>query len=244
MHRFGLWSWQDIHFSVDGSLRNTVRRLVREAEAGATQRELQERLRIRVYNTLLDLLRKGEIDRDRLARVYVYLHTDRRVRASQFERRQEILTSIAESREAEASDEVVIQVLLTLIRYPGLEPGEVVRRLRGHSPPVTMQQAEAVFTRYELGEKGDPRRTEVLPTQRRAGGLVCPGDSAGNRDDRTRDSTERSRPSSFRKEHTMALLRKVFVWGGGGGEKPQNGSCHNSYSVRRLCLLQRAVPGV
>jgi len=156
--RFGLWSWQDIHFSVDGSLRNTVRRLVREAEAGATQRELQERLRVRVYNTLLDLLRKGEIDRDRLARVYVYLHTDRGVRASQLQRREEMLRSIAESREAETSDEVIIQVLLTLIRYPGLGPGEVVRRLRGHSPPVTTQQAEAVFTRYELGEKGGPSR--------------------------------------------------------------------------------------
>ncbi len=152
--RFGLWSWQDIHFSVDGSLRNTVRRLVGEAEAGATQRELQERLRVRVYNTLLDLLRKGEIDRDRLARVYVYLHTDGDVRASQLERRQEMLTSSAETREAAASDEVVIQVLLTLIRCPGLGPGELVRRLRGHSPPVTSQQAEAVFTRYALGEKG------------------------------------------------------------------------------------------
>ena len=26
--RFGLWSWNDIHFSVDGSLGKTVRRLV------------------------------------------------------------------------------------------------------------------------------------------------------------------------------------------------------------------------
>ena len=152
--RFGLWSWQDIHFSIDGSLKSTVQRMVCEAEAGATQRELQERLRVRAYNTLLDLMRKGEIARDRLARVYIYLHTDGSVRASQLERRQEILTSIAESREAEASDEVVIQVLLTLIRFPGLGPGDVVRRLRGHSPPVTRQQAEAVFARYELGEKG------------------------------------------------------------------------------------------
>jgi len=152
--RFGLWSWQNIHFSIDGSLKSTVQRMVCEAEAGATQRELQERLRVRVYNTLLDLLRKGEIDRDRLVRVYVYLHTDRGVRTSQLERRQEIQRSIAESREAEASDEVVIQVLLTLIRFPGVGPSEVVRRLRGHSPPVTMQQAEAIFTRYELGEKG------------------------------------------------------------------------------------------
>ena len=52
--RFGLWSRGDVHLSIDGSLRATVRRLVHEAEAGATHRELQERLRIRVRTTLLD----------------------------------------------------------------------------------------------------------------------------------------------------------------------------------------------
>lgn len=48
--RFGLWSWNNIHFSVDGSLGKTVRRVVYEMEAGATHRELQERLRVRVHN--------------------------------------------------------------------------------------------------------------------------------------------------------------------------------------------------
>jgi hypothetical protein len=154
--RSGLWSWQDIHFSVDGSLRNTVRRLVHEAEAGASHRELQERLRVRAYNTLLDLLHKGEIDREQLAEVYIYLHTNAGVRTSQLQRRQELLARIAESQEAEASEEVIIQVLLTVIRHPGSGPGDVVRRLRGHSPPVTMQQVQTVFTRYELGGKGGP----------------------------------------------------------------------------------------
>ena len=152
--RFGLWSWQDIHFSIDGSLKNTVRRLVQEAEAGATQRELQERLRVRAYNTLLDLLRKGEIDRERLARIYLYLHPDGRVRAAQLGRRRELLARDAESHGAEVTDAVIIQVLLTLIRSPGLGPAEVARRLRGHSPPVKRPEVKAIFTRYALGEKG------------------------------------------------------------------------------------------
>jgi hypothetical protein len=45
----------DVHFSVDGSLAQTVRRLVYEMEAGATHRELQERLRVRVHTTLMTL---------------------------------------------------------------------------------------------------------------------------------------------------------------------------------------------
>jgi len=152
--RFGLWSWEDIHFSVDGSLKQTVRRLVHEAVAGATQHELQERLRVRVYNTLLDLLHQGEIDRDRLARVYFYLHPDPRVGAAQREQRCARLARDAEDQGAELSDAVVIQVLLTLIRHPGLVPEEIARRLRGHSPPVSRAQVETIFARYALGEKG------------------------------------------------------------------------------------------
>ena len=71
----GLWTWRDVHFSRDGSLRKTVCRLVRERPPGATQRELQERLKVRVHNTLLDLLRHGEVARERLLEVYVYTST-------------------------------------------------------------------------------------------------------------------------------------------------------------------------
>jgi len=153
--RFGWWSWQGIHFSVDGSLKNTVRRMVHEAQAGATQRELQERLRVRVHNTLLDLLRKGQIDRERLAKLYIYLNTDVQVRATQLERRQALLVRSAEERQdREVRDAPVIQVLLTVIRHPGLGAAEVSRRLRGHAPPVTRTQVEAVFTRHALGERG------------------------------------------------------------------------------------------
>lgn len=155
--RFGLWTWRDVHFSVDGSLRMTVRRLVHEAESGATQRELQDRLAVRVHNTLLDLLRNGEVDRERLAEVFVYLHVDPAVRKEQLRRRQEWITvQQTAAADREVSDAVVIQVLLTLIRHPGSQPADVVRHLHGLAPPITFPQVQAVFTRYDLGEKGGP----------------------------------------------------------------------------------------
>jgi hypothetical protein len=153
--RFGLWSRGDVHFSVDGSLRATVRRLVHEAEAGATHRELQERLRVRVRTTLLDLLGKGEVDRERLAEVYVYLHADAAVRQQQLrQRREQIAAEQAAVADSEVSDAAVIQILLTLVRQPGAQPANVVRRLQGGAPPISLSQVQAVFTRYELGEKG------------------------------------------------------------------------------------------
>ena len=156
--RLGLWSVGDVHFSVDGSLAKTVRRLVYEMEAGATHRELQERLRVRVHNTLLTLLRRGEIERERLAQLYVYLHRDADIREVQMQRRGALLDVGKTVRiETPVPDEIVIQVLLTLLHHPGAKAAQVVRYLRGHSPPVSMEQVGAVFARYDLesiGKKG------------------------------------------------------------------------------------------
>ena len=146
-----------MHFSVDGSLRATVRRLVHEAEAGVTHRELQNRLQVRVRTTLLDLLSKGEIDRERMAEVFVYLHVEPAVRQAQIQRRQEsIAAHEAVAADREVNDSVVIQVLLSLIRHPGAQPADVVRYLYGLAPPISLSQVCAVFTRYQLGEKGGP----------------------------------------------------------------------------------------
>ena len=149
--RFGLWSCNNIHFSVDGSLGKTVRRLVYEMAAGATHRELQERLRVRVHNTLLTLLRQGEVDRERVTQVYVYLHPDPVIRRDQIERRQALIDAAeTASIELEVDDRIIIEVLLVLLRHPGSKAAEVVRYLRGHSPPITLAQIRIIFARYEL----------------------------------------------------------------------------------------------
>jgi hypothetical protein len=85
--------------------------------------------------------------------VYVYLHPEQEVRASQLERRRDRV-SAAKEEEVEISDHVVIQVLLVLIHHPGSGPADVARRLRGRSPPIPVDQVRVVFTRYALGERG------------------------------------------------------------------------------------------
>jgi hypothetical protein len=157
--RFGLCSIKGIHFSVDGSLKDTVRRLVHEALAGATHRELQLQLQLRVQNTLLELWRKAEICRESPAGFYVYLHTDDAVRKAQLAKRQALLVS--QQAQAEITDAIVIEVLLTLIRYPQAKFAGVVRRLQGHSPPITAEHVGIILDRYDLeqlGEKGGRKK--------------------------------------------------------------------------------------
>jgi hypothetical protein len=156
--RFGLWSLGDIHFSADGTLRSTVRRLVEQAEAGATHQELQSTVRVRVHNTLLELVRSHEVERERLHQLYVYFHGEPSVGAVQRQRRDELIRRAQSvAIDTQISDELIIEVLLVLLRHPGADRAQVVRHLRGHSPPISIEHVDLVFTRYDLdglGEKG------------------------------------------------------------------------------------------
>ena len=161
--RHGLWSWGTVHFSVDGSLRDTVRRVVRESEAGSTHRELEQLLRVRVHNTLLNLWQKGELHREQLVELFVYLHVESGARRAQLARRREQIESgkaVAAVEDLQVDPSVVIEILLVLIRHPGSKAADVVRYLHRHLPPIGFEQVRAVFGRYgldDLGEKGGPR---------------------------------------------------------------------------------------
>ena len=89
---------------------------------------------------------------------YVSLHPDAAIGKAQLQRREALLSAGETARiEAAVPNEIVIQVLLTLVHHPGAKAAQVVRYLRGHSPPVSMQQVETVFARYDLeslGKKG------------------------------------------------------------------------------------------
>ncbi len=154
--RFGLFSCGAILFSRDNTLGETIRRLVWESEAGWTQRELQDVLRVRVQVVLLHTFHQGKVDREKVHGFYVYLHPEAAVRAAQLDRRQERASFVvpATEGEPEIGDAVIIQVLLTLLHHPGAKAADVVRYLRGHSPPITMAEVRVVFARYELDEIG------------------------------------------------------------------------------------------
>lgn len=153
---FGLYSHGDIHFSVDGSLYETVRRLVWESEAGATQREIQDRLCARVHKTLLDLHRQQQVGRTPMPKVFLYHHIDGAIADKQRRQRQGRLDAACRTAGSDVSDTDVIRILLVLLHYPGSRPMDVVRHLRGHAPPIQRDHVETVYSRYHLGEKGGP----------------------------------------------------------------------------------------
>ena len=118
-------------------------------------------LRVRVQVLLLEAVRHDEICREQVTGFYLYLHCDPVIGKSQLQRRQERIDA-CQQKDGEpvgVDDAVIIQVLLALIRHPGSGPADVVRTLRGHSPPIVLKQVVEIFARYDLedvGKKGGP----------------------------------------------------------------------------------------
>jgi hypothetical protein len=69
----GLWSFGDVRFSRHGTLRNTTRHFVDDSLAGYTAAELRRELHVEVKGTLLDLFRRQELNRERIADEFVYI---------------------------------------------------------------------------------------------------------------------------------------------------------------------------
>jgi hypothetical protein len=113
---------------------------------------MQQLLGVRVQNVVTALMKASELARDRIGKIFVYLHSTDPPRQQQIEQRRQQLAERALS-EQEVSLEVVVETLLVLIRHPGSDPAAVARRLRGRSPPIGIEQIRWVFDRYELGEK-------------------------------------------------------------------------------------------
>lgn len=148
---FGLWRHGEAGFSRAGTLKATVLEAVDQAPAGRTPAELHELLRVRVFNTLLELVRAEKIRREALAaRGSLYVSADKTRASEQIARRLKAGTGggMPEST-------LVIEVLLELLQPGTVEatPLEVSQRLNARGVTVTADQAREVFERYQLGRK-------------------------------------------------------------------------------------------
>jgi len=104
-------------------------------------------------------VRHDEIRRERVAGFFLYLHSDPGIGQIQLQRRQERIAARQSGDEEPVGvdDAVVIHILLALIRHPGSGPADVVRTLRGHSPPIALDQVVEIFARYDLEDVGKKR---------------------------------------------------------------------------------------
>lgn len=147
----GLWRHGEALFSREGTLKATVRRLVERADDGRTHPELQERLRLRVHNTLFELVGQGLIARADLDKLYLYVSADLQAGAAQIAKRREQLG--VEPLPAPLDADGVIAVLVAVIQRAARRPEHVVAHLRSEGRAVTVEQVAQVFEHYGLAKK-------------------------------------------------------------------------------------------
>ena len=163
----GLWFHRDIGFSRAGTLKQTVAVQVEQAPQGCTHSELQPLLRVRVHNTLLDLVRQGRIGRERWQRVYLYVSADPGRAAEQVAARGQLAAARAEMLRV-ATDEEVVEVLVEALRAapeipaPALVAGRLVARGVRLEPPHVQQ----VYEEHGLVAEKKTARSSSRPSRR------------------------------------------------------------------------------
>lgn len=148
----GLWHHQGVSFSQHGSLKRTVEHMVDTAEAGRTHRELELSLRVRVHNTLLDLVEQERIGRVEVATYFLYVSVKQRKAKVQIARRQQELQRREAEHEEKPVPAVVIEVLLDIIHRAKVEtePSAVAARLAARGVRVTARQVETLLEEHGL----------------------------------------------------------------------------------------------
>lgn len=159
----GLWFFQGIGFSRAGTLKTTMVELVNHSADGHTHRELVALIRVRVHNTLLELVRQRRIGREFLEKMYLYVSAESVRAAEQLSRRKELLAG--EVKPPPIPQTAVIEILLEVVRVGRVwvAPSVVVKRLSARDVGVTKEQVEQVFSSYGLG---DEKKTAVSRSKR------------------------------------------------------------------------------
>ena len=131
-------------FSSHGTLRNTVVYLVNKAPAGHTHAELQDHLRLRVYDTLHDLVAAREIACADIEKLYLYVSAEQKTAEAQIATRRRL--NAEPLRPVPLPDAaVVIEALLAVIHSPNPDIKEVAALMQAQGKAITPKQIEAVW---------------------------------------------------------------------------------------------------
>lgn len=163
----GLWFWGDIGFSRVGTLKETTAVQVEQSPEGCTHAELRNLLRVRVHNTLLDLLQERRIGREPLGKTYLYVSAEPRRAEAQVDERLQLRTLMAEALRLPTEEEVV-EVLVEALRAAPLIPAaeEVSRRLMARGVHLEPRHVEHVYEKHHLVAGKKTAHSSSRPSRR------------------------------------------------------------------------------
>jgi hypothetical protein len=144
--RNGLWFYQDIGFSRAGTLTKTLISLITGCPAGMSAEILGETLPCRCHGVLVNLWRKGYIQRQKIGRCQVYFAADPHKAESQ---RQAL--SAQYPPEVQFSAELAVLILAEFIRSPDSSFEQLAEKIsRSKNVTLNAKQIEQLFDQHGL----------------------------------------------------------------------------------------------
>jgi hypothetical protein len=155
----GLWKFQNAYFSIRRTLLETAEYLINVSDAGYTHDELRGILGIEIHNALFQLTESGKLIRCRIGERYVYF--SHKNIGGQEEKRKSMRIDISVKRPIKISKRIivpeiepmlVIEILVAVLRG-NHAINEAYSYLQQAGSPVTAQQVEMVFKKYDISKK-------------------------------------------------------------------------------------------
>lgn len=142
--REGLWFYKEIGFSNAGSLTRTLVRLIERSPGGMTADQLGEKLRCRCHAVLVELYRKGRVQRQKYGRSYVYLAADPDTASHQ-------LRAFQKPKAPLLPAEMAILVLVEFIHSPEAGFQQLANAVtRRTGAVIKADQVQALFERHGI----------------------------------------------------------------------------------------------
>jgi hypothetical protein len=150
----GIWFYDDIGFSQNGSLKKTVTYLVDNGDGGKFHSDLQRQLRVRVHNVLLDLVRSKQIKRTKFEGQFLYLSSDKARSTKQIEQRDKLSKQLRRIP-VFITESIVIEILAEVIRQSKRHPraDQVASALAIRGLPIAQNDVMTVFDHYDIEKK-------------------------------------------------------------------------------------------
>ncbi len=147
----GIWFYDDIGFSQNGSLKNTVTYLVDNGDGGKFHSDLERQLRVRVHNVLLDLVRSKQIKRTKFEGQFLYLSSDKARSTKQIEQRDKLSMQLRRIP-VFITQPMVIEILAEVIRQSKRHPhaDQVASALAIRGLPIAENDVMTVFDHYDI----------------------------------------------------------------------------------------------
>ena len=145
-----MWYYNDVGFSKFGNLKETVVHIIGNSDSGNTHEELENKLHVRVHNTLLDLVNSNKIKRIKINREYIYFSILPSISKKQLSNRKNYSQKL---KRVGLSDGVIIEILASIIRTSqgvDIDPSSIVSDLSSRGVEIENEQVDAVLIKFDL----------------------------------------------------------------------------------------------